>query len=193
MEIYLVRHTITMADKAICYGQADVPVDASQFKISYPAISKKLPENTDIVYSSPLLRCSILAQQLVNEKYPALSVTYDDRIKELNFGDWEMKKWDEINQTDLQKWMNNFTVEKVPGGESNADLHERVISFWTEITQQNKNCCIVTHAGVIRSILSVINNSALDEAFTRYTIHYCDVVRIINIDKKPTNLSYEFL
>lgn len=193
MEIYLVRHTITTADKTICYGQADVPVDTSQFKISYTAISKKLPENTDIVYSSPLIRCSILAQQLVKEKYPAVSVTYDVRIKELNFGNWELKKWSEINQSELDKWMQNFTTEKVPGGESNTDLHERVVSFWNGITKQNKNCCIVTHSGVIRSLLSVLNDSALDEAFTRYSINYGDVVRIINIDKNLANLIYEFL
>lgn len=193
MEIYLVRHTITTADKTICYGQADVPVDTSQFKISYPAISKKLPEKVDAVYSSPLIRCSILAQQLVKEKYTSLSVTYDNRLRELNFGDWEMKKWNDINKEELDKWMQKFTTEKVPDGESNADLHERVVYFWNEIIQQNKNCCIINHAGVMRSILSVINDSALDEAFTLYTINYSDVVRIINVDKNPTKLSYEFL
>ena len=193
MEIYLVRHTITTADKTICYGQADVSVDIDQFKLSFPGILPKLPELIDTIFSSPLIRCSFLTEQLVKEKYPMAVVKYDNRLKELNFGNWELKKWDEINKQELDKWMINFTTEKVPGGESNKELHDRVISFWNKITKQNKNCCIVTHAGVIRSILSVINDSALDEAFTRYTINYCDVVRIISIDKNPANFSYEFL
>jgi alpha-ribazole phosphatase len=182
MEMYLVRHTITVADKTVCYGQTDVPVDTGQFKISYPDICKKLPEKIDTVYSSQLIRCSILAQQLVKEKYTSVSVTYDNRLKELNFGDWEMKKWDDINKEALGKWMQKFTTEKVPCGESNADLHERVVSFWNEILSQDKNCCIITHAGVMRSILSIINKSELQNAFALYPVKYGDVIKITRLD-----------
>ena len=191
MEIYLARHTITTADKTICYGQADVPVDTSQFKSSYPVISKKLPEKVDAVYSSPLIRCSFLAREIIKDKYSNTPLHYDDRIKELNFGDWEMKKWDDINQSELDKWMNNFTTEKVPGGESNADLHKRVVSFWDELIQQNKNSCIITHAGVIRSILSIINNSELQNAFTLYSINYGDVIKIATVNN--SSFEYSFL
>jgi alpha-ribazole phosphatase len=182
MEIYLVRHTITIADKTVCYGQADIPADINQFNLSLSGILLKLPESIETIFSSPLIRCSFLTKELVKQKYPAAAVKYDNRIKELNFGDWEMKKWDEINQTDLQKWMNNFTVEKVPGGESNTDLHERVVSFWNEIIKRNKNCCIVTHAGVIRSILSIINKSELQNAFTLYPVKYGAVIKILRLD-----------
>lgn len=191
MEIYLVRHTITITDKTVCYGHADVPVDTNQFKISYHPISKKIPEDIDIIYSSPLIRCSILAEQLIKEKYTGGSVKYDDRIKELNFGDWEMKKWDEVNQQELEKWMINFTTEKVPGGESNADLHERVTDFWNELIKEYKNCCIVTHAGVIRSILSIINASKLKDAFTLYPVKYGDVIRITTVNN--SYFEYTFL
>jgi alpha-ribazole phosphatase len=191
MEIYLVRHTKTVADKNVCYGQADVPVDINQFKLYLPDLLKKLPAHIDTIYSSPLIRCSFLAQELLNVKYGKATLVPDNRIMELNFGNWEMKKWDEVNQQELEKWMNNFTVEKVPGGESNADLHERVTDFWNQVIQRRNNCCIVTHAGVIRSILSIINASELKNAFTLYPVTYGDVIRITII--KNRHFEYTFL
>lgn len=191
MEIYLVRHTITEADKTVCYGQADVPVDMNQFKLSFPGLLSKLPEHTDTIFSSPLTRCSFLAQELLNIKYAEASLILDSRIMELNFGDWEMGKWNKINQQDLEKWMNNFTTEKIPGGESNADLHERVTDFWNEAIQKHNGCCIITHAGVIRSILSIINKSELKNAFTLYPVKCGDIIKIIAVNN--SHFEYTFL
>lgn len=97
---------------------------------------------------------------------------------ELNFGYWEMKKWSEINPQELKTWMNNFTNGKVPGGESNLDLHRRVSDFWNIVIERDNDCCIVTHAGVIRSILTIVNQSDLKDAFSLYAIKYGEVIKI---------------
>ena len=178
MEVYLIRHTITAAGSDVCYGQADVPLDMDSFSVAIPGIREQLPATAGIVYSSPLLRCSVLATELMRLHFTDAALVYDSRLKELNFGDWEQKKWAEICQSDLDNWMKNFTTVKVPGGESNGDLHDRVAEFWKEIVARGQDCCIVTHAGVIRSILSIVRQTELRDAFTLYPVRYGEVIGV---------------
>ncbi|KQB40133.1 alpha-ribazole phosphatase [Flavobacterium sp. L1I52] len=159
MEIYLVRHTETICEKGICYGQSDVGLK-EPFLEQFESIRTQIP-NEAIVYSSPLKRCVQLADFL------ASSITTDFRLMEMDFGDWEMKKWDAIPETDFTPWMNDFVNVSVPNGESFVDLHHRVTDFWKEkiIPNSAEKIVIVTHAGVIRSILCAISNLPLKDAF----------------------------
>jgi len=161
MEIILVRHTTPNIEKGICYGQSDIDL-ASTFEDEIQQVLKQLPEdiNNYVCYSSPLQRCKILAEAITS------NITFDDRLKELNFGDWELKDWNAIDKEALDNWMNNFVTVPIVNGESYVDLHERTSSFIKEIHQQNKEkVIIVTHAGVMRSIHSFINTIPLAESF----------------------------
>ncbi|RBW63124.1 alpha-ribazole phosphatase [Tenacibaculum sp. E3R01] len=161
MEIILIRHTTPDIAKGICYGQSDINIRDSFLEEIKP-ILKEIPVNNENVtfYSSPLKRCAILAKELTTK------ITFDNRLKELNFGDWELKKWDEINRVDLDIWMNDFVNVPTKNGESYIDLHQRTTSFLKELKQnKTKKAIIVTHAGVIRSIWSYINNIPLEKSF----------------------------
>jgi len=152
MKIYLIRHTKPDIPANICYGQSDIDVSPS-FSQELAFIKKHInTDNTFIICSSPLKRCRILAEAL------SLSspIHTDDRLKELNFGDWELKKWDDIDQSILSEWGDNFVTMPVPGGESCQEMYERSISFFKELCSKYKNAekiAVVTHGGVIRSIL----------------------------------------
>jgi alpha-ribazole phosphatase len=164
MEIYLVRHTETVCEKGICYGQSDVGLQESYAAV-FETILKQLPQEA-ILYSSPLQRCAILAKHiLANTKID--SIVEDSRLMEMNFGDWEMKNWDVIPVDDFTPWMNDFVNVRVPNGESFVDLHDRVVDFLdNELQQDNpKPVIIVAHAGVIRSILCSVSNLPLKNAF----------------------------
>lgn len=166
MEIYLVRHTKPLIDKDICYGQTDLSVDPVVFVQSAAAILDLLPGKVDAIYSSPLLRCSFLAKYLQQKKYSSVDIAYSHLLKEINFGEWENKKWDDINQHYLHKWMKDFVNEPVPGGETFIQLHQRTQQFITTINNSNhSSLLIVTHAGVIRSITSHIMQTVLKDAF----------------------------
>lgn len=161
MEIILIRHTTPNIAKGICYGQSDIGITDSFLEEIKPII-KEIGINDDSInyYSSPLKRCAILAEKL------AKKITFDNRLKELNFGDWELNKWDDINRDDLDVWMNDFVNVSTKNGESYVDLQQRTISFLKEIRQnKTKKSVIVTHAGVIRSIWSYINNIPLEKSF----------------------------
>ena len=164
MEVYLVRHTETVCEKGICYGQSDVGI-REPYDVIFESILNQLPQDA-VLYSSPLQRCVILAKH-IQENTQIDSIIEDSRLMEMNFGDWELKSWDAIPQEVLDPWMEDFVNVRVPNGESFVDLHDRVLDFLeNEITKETeKPVIIVAHAGVIRSILCKINNLPLKDAF----------------------------
>lgn len=165
MEVYLVRHTETVCEKGICYGQSDVEI-RTPYDVVFETILSQLPKEA-ILYSSPLQRCVVLAKH-IQENIQIETIIEDSRLMEMNFGDWELKSWDDIPQEILNPWMTDFVNVRVPNGESFVDLNERVLDFLeNEISKDiEKPLIIVAHAGVIRSILCKINNLPLQEAFT---------------------------
>lgn len=184
MEIYLIRHTKPKIEEGICYGQLDIDLAETQ-NIEIENILSKLPLNIELVYSSPLKRCKILAEN-INSK-----VLFDERLMELNFGDWEGKKWDDIDQNKLNIWMNDYVNVKVENGESYLDLFDRAQLFWNEkIVNSNDNfnkIAIVTHAGFIRAILSFIQNSKLEDSF-QIKLDYGNISKI-TIQNKSTEIN----
>jgi alpha-ribazole phosphatase len=162
MEVYLIRHTTPDIEKGICYGQTDVLLKAS-FDEETKIILQKLPANIEIIYTSTLTRCRQLANYL--SSHLALPIVEDVRLKELNFGDWEMKKWDDIDQSQLKSWMHNYVNEKCPNGESYYDLACRATSFLTEIKLKKlERALIVTHHGIMKALYSAANQIPLEEA-----------------------------
>ena len=105
----------------------------------------------------------MLAQAINNT-----NIIYDDRLKELNFGDWEGKSWDAIYQTNLGKiWFDDYINISCPNGESYKTLIGRVSSFINDLQQfaDHEVICIVTHAGIIRAFLAIIKNIPPLETF----------------------------
>jgi alpha-ribazole phosphatase len=164
MEVYLVRHTETVCEKGICYGQSDVNI-MEPYDGVFQSILNQLPQDA-LLYSSPLLRCVVLANY-VKDNSKITAINEDSRLMEMNFGDWEMKSWDVIAPDDFTPWMTDFVNVRVPNGESFTDLHDRVLDFITNELQvtHSKPVIIVAHAGVIRSFLCKISDLPLKDAF----------------------------
>lgn len=172
MEIYLVRHTTPNIEKGICYGQSDIGITDS-FSSEVKNIHQKIPlSKISKVYSSPLQRCRLLAETFEKE------IAIDDRLKELNFGDWELKPWDSIHSRELDPWMNDFVNVTVPNGESYIMLQKRMVEFFNslDINSDAKNI-IVSHAGPIRALLAYLRHIELKDSFD-IKIAYGEVVII---------------
>ena len=187
MEVYLIRHTTPQIEKGICYGQSDIPL-VETFNTDAQKILQLLTYKVDAVFSSTLSRCVKLAELIKsNQKF-----TQDKRLLEMNFGDWEMKKWDTINQEVLNEWMKDFVNVRVPNGENFIDLNNRVNEFIDELIKTDyKKVAIVTHAGVIRSVLCQILEIPLRNAF-KIPIDYGGITKI-NIDKKSCYKSIGYI
>ena len=99
----------------------------------------------DMVYSSPLTRARLLADYC---GYHATRL--DNRLKELNFGRWEMQLFDRIDDEYIQNWYDNFVDAPIPGGESFREMYNRVANFFDELkTRDFENVLIFAHGGVL--------------------------------------------
>lgn len=144
MILWLVRHPRTIVPEGVCYGRSDVEVDARFVEEARELISLVREDAPDLVYSSPMQRCRLLAERIGTPRV-------DDRLQELDFGRWEMRSWNEIERTDLDQWRDQILSWRVPGGESVGELAERVATFLVDLqASAAANACVITHAGVIR-------------------------------------------
>lgn len=175
MELYLIRHTTPDIADGVCYGQSDIEL-ADSFPDELKVLQSKLPvEDTAFqVYSSPLRRCSRLASKL-----SVGTIITDDRLMELDFGDWEGREWNDINREELSEWMKDFVETECRGGESYRRLYGRVTAWWKEIVKKEQEKILtVTHAGVIRCLLSHALGLPLENSF-RLQVNYGSISKVI--------------
>lgn len=153
------------------YGQLDVPL-ANSFNEEALKVLEKLDLPFDAVFSSPLTRCTQLAQKISS------IVNIDKRLMELNFGDWEGKYWNDIDESaEAQKWFADFVNTSAPKGESYIDLIDRCRLFLNEIISEGQErVCIVSHGGPIRAFLSLIEGVIPEKAFER-KIEFGEVIQ----------------
>lgn len=149
MEIIMVRHTRVGVPKGTCYGWSDVPV-ADSFRQEAEHTRLQLSEifdegKPDVVFSSPLTRARKLAAYCGYD-----SPVVDERLKEMNMGEWEMKRYDEINDDALQMWYDDYMHIRATGGEGFPDLYARVASFLDEIKEKEyRRVAVFAHGGVL--------------------------------------------
>lgn len=79
----------------------------------------------------------------------------DSRLRELNFGLWEGKTWDQAYETDIglfNQWSHDWVNQSPPDGESFLDLATRVNQWLAELPD-NSVILVAAHAGSIRAII----------------------------------------
>ncbi len=182
MEIYLVRHTsVNAEDKKRCYGFSDVslaPTFQEEIANTIGKLSIEIQQDT-LLFSSPLSRCMTLAQG-IQQAFSIEKITEDERLKEMNFGDWEGLFWSDIPEEVTMPWMQDFVNVPTPNGENFVALATRANAFWQEITARysaKQQIVVTTHGGVIRSMISSLFEMELKNAF-RFEISYGSITKI---------------
>lgn len=178
MDIVLIRHPAVALDSGVCYGHSDVAL-AEDVEVSASALALKLATlqvpPPRVLMSSPLTRCATLAAVMSNDFGCALS--HDDRLKEMNFGAWEQLRWDAIDRALLDEWAANFEHARAHGGESVAQFVTRVRA-WFEAFAQTRELTpayVVTHAGVIRVIASLVLDVPVENCL-RWSLEMAGIV-----------------
>lgn len=177
MELYLIRHTTPDVDAGVCYGQSDINVAAS-FPTEAQTVRQKLAAIQPVImYTSPACRCQKLAR-LLAEHWETSGPVEDIRLKELHFGEWEMQRWDDISLRALERWGASYIHEAPPGGESFKALHQRASAFLSDLQSTSvASAVVVTHAGVIRALLSDVMQLPLNETF-KLTLDYGGITHL---------------
>lgn len=146
MKVYLVRHTSVDVAPGTCYGQTDVPLRAS-FQEEAEACKKALQDTGmrfSRIYTSPLSRCTHLVAYC---GFP--EAERDERLKEMNMGEWEMQRFEEITDPRIQEWYDDYLRVRTTGGESFMDVLARVSDFLDHLDRTSGPALVFAHGGVL--------------------------------------------
>ncbi|OEZ52220.1 histidine phosphatase family protein [Duganella sp. HH105] len=148
MQLILVRHPQPLIAPGVCYGRSDLAVAPEQLAQTLAALTATLPRGRPI-YSSPLQRCATLATQLAAPLQSAPPL-FDARIAEIDFGDWELRPWDDIPRADIDAWAADLVHYRPGGGESVLQMACRIAAFHADLQRQQRDAIIICHAGAMR-------------------------------------------
>lgn len=159
MRIYLIRHGKPEVDPGMCYGRTDLAVQAGEHARVLVECISDLPTDAPI-FSSPLRRCSELATRIA-ASIGRTEVEYDPRLMEMYFGDWEMRRWDDIAHAEVDAWARDVVHARPGGGESVFEVAQRVHAFHTELQGRRVDAAIVVcHAGTMRLLTRCVRGEA---------------------------------
>ena len=175
MEIFLIRHTSVGVQKGICYGKSDVALNhtaVEEIENTTARLSKYCDVSEAKIWSSPAGRCVQLAKKMTD------NFQTEERLWEMNFGDWEMQSWAEIKREESDPWMADFVNINTPNGESFLELSKRANEFLDEIIAQDfKQVVLVNHSATIRTLVCRALELDLKNAF-RMEIDYGSISKI---------------
>lgn len=157
-QIHFIRHgACEETRKGVYIGTKDVSL-SREGKNELKKLDKELVyPGTAIVFTSPLRRCLETCSIL----YPAIKPIVINELRECSFGEWEGRTAESLSSNeDFKKWLAGDTSVKPPKGESGAEFTRRVCNIFQDIVEGllktgNTDAVIVTHGGVIMTLLSV--------------------------------------
>ena len=153
MALILLRHGKPQIEAGVCYGQSDVPAKAFDQKDLH-ALVAALPSRFARIDSSPLIRCTAVAEQL--SAHFDLPVHADPRLMEIDFGNWEMQAWDDIPRHEIDEWAEDIEGARPHGGESVAQMAERVRTYLLDSARIEGHILAITHLGVVRCVAAAL-------------------------------------
>ncbi len=153
MKLWLLRHGAPEVPPGTCYGRLDILVDGQATQAAAQAFHALAQAQGLPVFSSPLRRCSALAQALCGLQ-PGRRWQPDPRLAELDFGAWEGQPWAAIAPSEISAWANDFTDARPGGhGETVREFMGRVGAALDGWRAQGQDALWVTHSGVIRAAM----------------------------------------
>jgi broad specificity phosphatase PhoE len=177
-KMLFIRHAATDMAGTFC-GHSDPEINGRGQEQTSELIDRLRQESINIVYTSDLRRAAMTASAIAS----AFGVECHVRpaLREISFGTWEGLSWKEIEQLDAvyaRQWIAEYPRLAASDGEAFSDFERRVLNevevLSTEATK--KNIAVVTHAGVMRTVLCSLNSCSQDDAW-RQTKAYCAIVR----------------
>lgn len=158
--LWLVRHARPLVEPGLCYGSSDMPADAADTERAANELAAVLPAGATLLMSG-LQRAQQLARALHARRPELAPPLSDPRLNEMDFGRFELSRWDAIDRAEFDAWTENFHSHRFGGRESVAELLARVAQALRDQLQDH-SCAATpgsgssdrvwfTHAGVIRA------------------------------------------
>ena len=192
MKIYLVRHGETDWNQAgRLQGQTDIALNAQGLEQAREAAERLKEVPFEIAFCSPLIRAKRTAETIIGDR--KITLTTDERLRELNFGPWEGVDIRSIKDAASQPFTNPGSYIPPVGAESFAQLYKRSGEFVDQVLLPlegtYETVLVVAHGGVNRSILNPVLNIPVDD-FWRVHMGNCATAILDCTDGKLSMLEY---
>lgn len=162
MKLWLLRHAPVLLPAGLCYGASDVPADAAHTRHAAKAFAPLPPPGTP-VWVSGLLRAQQMAGALQAERPDLGAARMDTRLNEMDFGAWELQRWDTMPRNAFDDWMADFAHHRFGGAESTQMLLHRVAAALSDLRPATSTDVVwVTHAGVIRAVQHIVTSGGVN-------------------------------
>jgi broad specificity phosphatase PhoE len=181
--ILLARHgqTDDNIEPVRVQGSRDVPLNAAGREQARALAARVRAEQPDVtaLWSSQLVRARETAEIAGAEL--GLEPRVDPRLAETARGDWEGRRWDEIEREDpegVAAWRRAGAAFRFPGGESLAEQQARVLAALDDVRAAGDGpALVVCHGGSIRVALCAADPRGLD-AFHAWDVPNGALVRL---------------
>lgn len=147
MSIYLIRHGKTEANEKHLYcGSTDLSLSENGREelraLNYAITPKRF-------VTSGMKR----TEETLKILFGNVPFTVDTRFREVDFGDFEMKSYEQLKEkAAYQAWLTGDNERNVPpSGESGAQMTRRVLEAYSELPD---GTALITHGGVIAAIMA---------------------------------------
>jgi len=169
MIITLVRHGEVDTNFLGCYnGHNDIGL-SPQGKKEALSLAKQLQQHPfDAVYSSDLRRTRESALPIIKALPETTPHFFTSRLREKSWGRHEGKTFDAITSEEALVYENFLQWIYALDGENYEEYILRIEAFFTQelpLTPYN-NVLVITHAGVIRVLIHLLQKISLEAAFS---------------------------
>ncbi|QER66493.1 histidine phosphatase family protein [Paucilactobacillus nenjiangensis] len=169
---YFIRHGQTLGNTQ-GISQGTINTEIAYLNEHGKAQAQKLHDHFDVAFAdriiaSPLVRTQQTAE-IINQT-ANLPIEFDDRIKEISYGDWDGTKKSELKK-DYPDLFSTISGDVVPEyyttahGESFPDVENRVAEFVKDMSAKypDEKLIVVSHGFTIRS--AVVNALQVKDPF----------------------------
>lgn len=155
--IYLIRHGQSEANAAHAFiGQTDLDLTERGHLQAEMAAEYLKDTPVDAIYASDLKRAYHTAVHTAEKR--GIPIILERGLREINAGEWENQSFVRLAELYPEsygvKWRTNTGEARCDGGESVAELMERVTATVSRIVRENegKTVFLFTHATPIRAL-----------------------------------------
>lgn len=179
--LIFVRHGESEANLAGVYvGHIDAPLTERGHAQAELTAEYLKNEQIAAVYASDLSRAFQTAEHIASKH--GLEVTADKNMREIYAGKWEGKRFSELLTlfpAEYGKWLSDIGTSHPDGGESVAELYERITKEAALIASRHmgERVVVATHATPIRMLTCHWRGLSLKDMHTVPWVHNASVSR----------------
>jgi len=152
----MVRHGQTVASRENRFsGSLDPPLTEVGEAMAEAFARAYAPLTWNAIYTSPMLRTRQTAEAL--SRRTGVEVTVDDGLKEIEYGEWEGLRQDEVRTRwpdAFEYWASDVASRGTPGGETAFHVAARAMRVVEAIRSRHErgNVMLVSHKATLRII-----------------------------------------